>query len=108
MGRSKAEYVCIEANTRSTVTESIEMIKFFKGDENFKPVWNSLDGKVDRRSFTGNYDLDSERRPLNPYGRTGIVGRGLLGRWGPNHAADPIVTKWKRTTDKLIAQRDGK
>jgi ADP-ribose pyrophosphatase len=22
-----------------------------------------------------------------------MVGRGLLGRWGPNHAADPIVTR---------------
>jgi ADP-ribose pyrophosphatase len=20
----------------------------------------------------------------------------VLGRWGPNHAADPIVTRWKR------------
>ena len=26
-------------------------------------------------------------------GRTGIVGRGLLGKWGPNHAVDPIVTR---------------
>ena len=26
--------------------------------------------------------------------RTGIKGRGLLGRYGPNHAADPIVTKF--------------
>lgn len=25
-----------------------------------------------------------------------MVGRGLLGRWGPNHAADPIVTRWKK------------
>lgn len=32
----------------------------------------------------------------NPIGRTGIVGRGLLGKWGPNHAADPIVTRWKK------------
>ncbi|XP_006727100.1 ADP-ribose pyrophosphatase, mitochondrial isoform X2 [Leptonychotes weddellii] len=32
----------------------------------------------------------------NPAGRTGLVGRGLLGRWGPNHAADPIITRWKR------------
>ncbi|XP_025053047.1 ADP-ribose pyrophosphatase, mitochondrial isoform X3 [Alligator sinensis] len=32
----------------------------------------------------------------NPVGRTGLVGRGLLGRWGPNHAADPIITRWKR------------
>ena len=26
-------------------------------------------------------------------GRTGMVGRGLLGKWGPNHAVDPIVTR---------------
>ena len=32
--------------------------------------------------------------PLNPRGRTGIVGRGLLGKFGPNHAADPIVTRF--------------
>ena len=31
--------------------------------------------------------------PLNPAGRTGLRGRGLLGKWGPNHAADPIVTR---------------
>jgi len=30
----------------------------------------------------------------NPVGRTGIRGRGCLGRWGPNHAADPIVTRF--------------
>lgn len=29
----------------------------------------------------------------NPIGRTGMIGRGLLGRWGPNHAADPVVTR---------------
>ena len=46
-------------------------------------------------------------------GRTGLAGRGVLGkyvqgiarfaksdlfshRWGPNHAADPIVTRWQR------------
>ena len=27
-------------------------------------------------------------------GRTGIIGRGLLYRWGPNHAADTIVTRY--------------
>jgi len=32
-------------------------------------------------------------RPLNPRGRTGLSGRGTLYNWGPNHAADPIVTK---------------
>ena len=32
--------------------------------------------------------------PTNPRGRTGMHGRGLLGKWGPNHAADPIVTRF--------------
>lgn len=30
--------------------------------------------------------------PLYPGGRTGLCGRGLLGKWGPNQAADPIIT----------------
>lgn len=33
--------------------------------------------------------------PQNPVGRTGLKGRGRLGKWGPNHAADPVVTRWK-------------
>lgn len=58
--------------------------------------FNSIDGKVDRTSFMGVYRLDVKGMPMNPRGRTGLSGRGLLGRWGPNHAADPIVTRWKR------------
>ena len=27
----------------------------------------------------------------------GVTGRGVLGKWGPNHAADPVVTRWKRS-----------
>ncbi|XP_029914112.1 ADP-ribose pyrophosphatase, mitochondrial [Myripristis murdjan] len=60
----------------------------------FSPKFNALDGKVDRTSFEGNYTVE-KGKPLNPRGRTGVTGRGLLGRWGPNHAADPIVTRWK-------------
>lgn len=33
------------------------------------------------------------QRFKNPQGKTGIRGRGELGRWGPNHAADVIVTR---------------
>ena len=40
--------------------------------------------------------------PMNPRGRTGMVGRGLLGRWGPNHAADPIVTRWNPDKDDWL------
>ena len=29
----------------------------------------------------------------NPLGRTGIAGRGLFGRWGPNHYAHLIATR---------------
>ncbi|XP_052859897.1 ADP-ribose pyrophosphatase, mitochondrial [Anopheles cruzii] len=61
----------------------------------FEPKWNQLDGKVNRVSFVGEYEIRDDC-PVNPFGRTGIRGRGILGRWGPNHAADPVVTRWKR------------
>ena len=35
----------------------------------------------------------SSGRPLNPFGRTGIQGRGKLYYWGPNHAADCILLR---------------
>uniref|UniRef100_A0A3Q4BCH8 ADP-ribose pyrophosphatase, mitochondrial n=1 Tax=Mola mola TaxID=94237 RepID=A0A3Q4BCH8_MOLML len=60
----------------------------------FSPKFNTVDGAVDRTSFEGSYK-EENGKPLNPHGRTGLSGRGLLGRWGPNHAADPIVTRWK-------------
>jgi ADP-ribose pyrophosphatase len=44
--------------------------------------------------------------PLNPHGRTGMVGRGLLGKWGPNHAADPIVTRmWDGRVQMVAIKR---
>jgi ADP-ribose pyrophosphatase len=45
----------------------------------------SFEGPVQHDELTG--------RPLNPIGRVGIQGRGVLGKWGPNHAADAIVTR---------------
>lgn len=60
--------------------------------------FNTIDGstKIDRTSAHGPYTISQDGYPLNPMGRTGIIGRGLLGRFGPNHAADPVVTRWKR------------
>ena len=55
---------------------------------------NDIETKTDRRSHHGIYYVDFSGRPMNPVGRTGMTGRGLLGKWGPNHAADPIVTRW--------------
>jgi ADP-ribose pyrophosphatase len=61
------------------------------------------------KSFEGPIQHDpNSGRPLNPLGRTGIEGRGLLGKWGPNHAADPIVTRISPTTgfiEVLLIQR---
>lgn len=62
---------------------------------------------VDRRSFEGNYLLDGRGYPQNPIGRTGMTGRGLLGRWGPNHAGDPIVTRWLRNSKGAMVLREG-
>ena len=47
---------------------------------------------------------------MNIRGRTGLKGRGVLGKWGPNHAADPIVTRWKRNDngDVVTSDRTGK
>uniref|UniRef100_A0A915M6X9 Uncharacterized protein n=1 Tax=Meloidogyne javanica TaxID=6303 RepID=A0A915M6X9_MELJA len=57
------------------------------------------DDGINRLSFNGLnifsiYSLDSTGRPLNPFGRTGLRGRGVLGKWGPNHAADAIVSRY--------------
>ncbi|XP_034230825.1 ADP-ribose pyrophosphatase, mitochondrial [Thrips palmi] len=71
--------------------------------EGFSPAWNALDGGVDRRSHEGEYAV-RDGRPLNPRGRTGLGGRGVLGRWGPNHAADPIVTRWRSTEAGRVLQ----
>nr|XP_014349990.1 PREDICTED: ADP-ribose pyrophosphatase, mitochondrial isoform X1 [Latimeria chalumnae] len=60
--------------------------------------FNVEENDVNRKSFEGSYEV-IDGRPRNPFGRTGLKGRGLLGRWGPNHAADPIITRWKGMVD---------
>lgn len=53
-------------------------------------------------SWEGPVRLDEETgRPCNPYGRTGIEGRGALGKWGPNKAADAIVTRIGEDNESL-------
>jgi ADP-ribose pyrophosphatase len=58
------------------------------------------DLKQQRKSYEAPIAFNGGR-PLNPRGRTGVRGRGLLGKWGPNHAADPIVTRYHPQTGKL-------
>ena len=52
-------------------------------------------------SFAEGLDFDDAGRPLNPVGRTGMSDRGLLGKWGSNHAADPIVTRFHPESGQL-------
>jgi ADP-ribose pyrophosphatase len=43
-------------------------------------------------SFEGEVKFNSNGLPINPFGRTGLAGRGVLGKWGANFAVDGIVT----------------
>lgn len=64
------------------------------------PDFKSMQDEYDRsRSYEDVQLLSKDGLPLNPKGRTGMIGRGLLGKWGSNHAADPIVTRW--SSDEL-------
>eukprot|EP00055_Hartaetosiga_balthica_P008564 m.32327 g.32327 ORF g.32327 m.32327 type:complete len:276 (+) comp6376_c0_seq3:45-872(+) len=62
-----------------------------------------------RKSHEADYEVTKDNMPINPIGRTGISGRGLLGKFGPNFAADPIVSRWKRNeNNELVYNADGK
>ncbi|XP_076821168.1 transient receptor potential cation channel subfamily M member-like 2 isoform X1 [Clavelina lepadiformis] len=65
--------------------------------EKKKIMFNTYDGKnkVDRTSHVDRY-MVVDGWPRNPKGRTGLAGRGVLGRYGPNHFAAWVITRWKR------------
>ncbi|GIY66053.1 transient receptor potential cation channel subfamily M member 2 [Caerostris extrusa] len=81
---------------RPFVDVDIQMMREMEGEEFQMPVfkWNksslSPGGMLlNRKSWiTGKfgkefqYDLDAESLPVNPFGRTGLRGRGALPRWG--------------------------
>ncbi|XP_076821170.1 transient receptor potential cation channel subfamily M member-like 2 isoform X1 [Clavelina lepadiformis] len=79
------------------------------GDDkkNNKLRFNSYDGrsKVDRSSYEGRY-MVVDGLPRNPRGRTGLAGRGVLGRYGPNHSAVWAFTRWKRNGKKVRKEKD--
>jgi ADP-ribose pyrophosphatase len=76
-------------------------------------------GWADPEDFAQMRDDDSVRsakhkddagRPLNPHGRTGIAGRGLLGRWGTNLAVAAIASRANRDAghvEILLGQKEG-
>uniref|UniRef100_A0A6J0T728 Transient receptor potential cation channel subfamily M member 2 isoform X2 n=2 Tax=Pogona vitticeps TaxID=103695 RepID=A0A6J0T728_9SAUR len=69
--------------------------------------FNSMDGDVNRQSFHGTY-LVEDGLPLNPMGRTGLRGQGILRFFGPNHALHPVVTRWRRNVDGSICRKSVK
>ncbi|HEX2937001.1 MAG TPA: NUDIX domain-containing protein [Bacteroidales bacterium] len=52
-------------------------------------------------SFEGGIKLAANGLPLNPMGRTGICGRGVVGKWGANFAADGIITTENPSTHQF-------
>ncbi|XP_072174396.1 transient receptor potential cation channel subfamily M member-like 2 [Diadema setosum] len=86
-------------------------VDLMKHPKNARPVLmynqNDTNCNYNRMSHMPPYQI-KDGLPLNPKGRTGMQGRGLLGRFGPNHAADPIATRWKKTSEGEILQDDGK
>jgi ADP-ribose pyrophosphatase len=68
-----------------------------------------LDGRltyVNMRPTTlgaSGYEYDSALGAyLNPIGKTGIAGRGMLGKYGPNHAADVLITRWHKGVHQVL------
>ncbi|XP_062988393.1 transient receptor potential cation channel subfamily M member 2 isoform X1 [Elgaria multicarinata webbii] len=66
--------------------------------------FNGMDGDINRQSFHGTYQVKDDL-PLNPMGRTGLKGQGILRFFGPNHALHPIVTRWRRNVDGSIYRK---
>ena len=61
------------------------------------PLFENLDKQPWRKQR-----IPLNQAPLNPCGRTGIAGRGVLGNWGENQAADSIITRYNPETGKLM------
>ncbi|XP_023240584.1 protein ced-11-like, partial [Centruroides sculpturatus] len=96
---------------QSYVDEDILLI--YEGDKKDKTLpilqWNTINVNVagvytNRKSWMVDsdgipliYKLDSENLPRNPMGRSGIRGKGILPRWGPNHYIYIIITRWQRS-----------
>ncbi len=62
-----------------------------------------------RRPDTTRFSHDKKDGiPQNPFGKTGFIGRGELGLWGPNPAADPVVFRVRDgQLQVLLVERSG-
>ncbi|XP_069120927.1 transient receptor potential cation channel subfamily M member-like 2 isoform X1 [Argopecten irradians] len=103
------KYLSPEVKANPYWADKEELIELPPNKREGKIKFNTFDYgcKVDRTSHLGDYKI-VDGLPQNPFGRTGVIGRGLLGRWGPNHAGDPIVTRWKRDSKGQIIKSGAK
>ena len=67
-----------------------------------------FNGKLADESFCGTIATFPDGLPRNPVGRTGVKGRGALGKWGPNRCIDQIITRWKRNQNGMPLIRENK
>ncbi|KRY72592.1 ADP-ribose pyrophosphatase, mitochondrial [Trichinella pseudospiralis] len=63
--------------------------------------FNSIDNNVDRRSTGKKYSINEEGFPLNPNGRTGVQGRGILPFYGPNFVVVSLITRSSQPIEYL-------
>ncbi|XP_064594682.1 transient receptor potential cation channel subfamily M member-like 2 isoform X2 [Liolophura sinensis] len=105
---SPVEYTSREVLNKPDWADSANLLDMDPAARPMLP-WNQYDSycRVNRKSILGTYKIQ-DGLPLNPQGRTGLIGRGLLGRWGPNHCGDPVVTRWKRSADGKQMMEGGK
>ncbi|XP_078332506.1 transient receptor potential cation channel subfamily M member-like 2 isoform X3 [Crassostrea virginica] len=102
-------YEAPEVKSHPYWADTIDLV-YMKPEERIGKIkFNEYDNKnkIDRKSYVGTYQVQ-DGLPLNPAGRTGLIGRGLLGRYGPNHCGDPVVTRWKRNEDGDLVMKEGK
>lgn len=88
--------ITFHLNPKPMLSLSYKTVFYLRNDPEYKSIqFNTIDRKYncDRMSHHGAYQFIRYKPelnvlvPCNPIGRTGLVGRGHLGRWGPNHAA---------------------
>ena len=58
---------------------------------------NRISWQINDNGLSLYYKLEDNFLPLNPFGRTGLRGRGGLPRWGPNHFICLVITRWQRS-----------
>ncbi|KRZ70636.1 putative nudix hydrolase 6 [Trichinella papuae] len=66
--------------------------------------FNSIDNNVDRRSTGKKYSINEKGLPLNPNGRTGVQGRGILPFYGPNYVVVSLITRSSKPIEYLAVK----